>query len=160
NSQSYPYRIDIDALPSKEIHSDFHFREGSIFAFTAEPIAEEALRIFSRFAGVFGQTYTRFRDLQKAEAQAREAQIEAALERIRSRALAMHSSGDLMGVANVLRDQMGLLGQPELESSVIHLYNEDSNTFEVWYAYRPSNHSSGKIITGTGIVVKEYSEWS
>ena len=60
DSKSYRYRIDIDALPAKEIHSDFHFREGSIFAFTAEPIADDASRIFSRFAGVFGQTYTRF----------------------------------------------------------------------------------------------------
>src|SRR4030095_4722082 len=75
DSKNYRYPIDLDALPSKEIHSDFHFREGSIFAFTAEPIGEEAFRIFSRFAGLFGQTYTRFRDLQKAEAQAREAQI-------------------------------------------------------------------------------------
>ena len=37
-----------------------------------------------RFGKVFEQTYTRFLDLQKAEAQAREAQIEAALERVRS----------------------------------------------------------------------------
>jgi len=42
-----------------------------------------------RFGKVFQQTYTRFLDLQKAEAQAREAQIEAALERVRSRTLAM-----------------------------------------------------------------------
>ena len=138
----------------------FIFAEGSIFAFTAEPIAEDASRIFSRFAGVFGQTYTRFLDLQKAEAQAREAQIEAALERIRSRALAMHTSGDLIDVANVLREQMGLLGQPELESSIVHLYQDNSNTFEAWYAYRPPNLSSGKIISGVATVHWESSEWS
>ena len=34
--------------------------------------------ILERFAKVFEQTYTRFLDLQKAEAQAREAQIEPA----------------------------------------------------------------------------------
>ena len=160
DSKDYRYRIDIDALPAKEIHSDFHFREGSIFAFTAEPIAEDASRIFSRFAGVFGQTYTRFLDLQKAEAQTREAQIEAALERIRSRALAMHSSADLIDVANVLREQMGLLGQPELESSIVHLYQDNSKTFEAWYAYRPPNLSSGKIISGVATVPWESSEWS
>ncbi len=37
-----------------------------------------------RFGKVFQQTYTRFLDLQKAEAQARESQIELALERVRS----------------------------------------------------------------------------
>jgi hypothetical protein len=58
-----------------------------------------------RFAGVFGQTYRRYLDLQKAEAQAREAQIEAALERVRSRSMAMHQSGDLQEVIKVVAEQ-------------------------------------------------------
>lgn len=45
--------------------------------------------IVRRFFKVFEQSYTRFLDLQKAEAQAREANIEAALERVRARAMAM-----------------------------------------------------------------------
>ncbi len=45
---------------------------------------EEENNILRRFSKVFEQSYTRFLDLQKAEAQAREAQIEAALERVRS----------------------------------------------------------------------------
>ena len=43
----------------------------------------------------FDQTYTRFLDLQKAEAQAREAQIELGLERVRARAMAMQTSEEL-----------------------------------------------------------------
>ena len=39
--------------------------------------------ILVRFSKVFEQAYTRFLDLQKAEAQAREAEIELALERVR-----------------------------------------------------------------------------
>src|SRR6185312_2381192 len=58
--------------------------------------------IFKRFAGVFGQTYRRYLDLQKAEAAAREAQIEAALERVRSKAMAMRSSNDLNTTANTV----------------------------------------------------------
>ena len=54
--------------------------------------------IFKRFGKVFEQTYTRFLDLQKAEAQAREAQIETALEKVRSRSLAMHKSDELQEV--------------------------------------------------------------
>jgi hypothetical protein len=95
DTKTYPHHFNIRTLPPKEFHSDFHFRDGSIFAFTAEPIPAEALLIFNRFASVFGQTYRRFLDLQKAEAQAREAQIEAALERVRSKAMAMHNSEDL-----------------------------------------------------------------
>ena len=56
------------------------------------------IHILKRFAKVFDQAYTRFLDLQKAEAQAREAKIEAALERVRSRSLAMHKSSDLLEV--------------------------------------------------------------
>ena len=43
------------------------------------PLSQEGHDIFKRFAKVFEQTYTRFLDLQKAEAQAREAQIEASI---------------------------------------------------------------------------------
>ncbi|HET9432240.1 MAG TPA: hypothetical protein VFO37_00725, partial [Chitinophagaceae bacterium] len=48
-----------------------------------------------RFANVFNLTYKRFLDLQKAEAQAREAQIELGLERVRARAMAMQKSVEL-----------------------------------------------------------------
>jgi len=48
-------------------------------------LSEASFVVMRRFAKVFDQAYTRFLDLQKAEAQAREAQIEAALERVRSR---------------------------------------------------------------------------
>jgi hypothetical protein len=42
-------------------------------------LLEDEKKILSRFAIEFERTYTRFLDLQKAEAQAREAKIEAAL---------------------------------------------------------------------------------
>ena len=66
--------------------------------------------ILKRFAKVFEQTYTRFLDLQKAEAQAREAQIEASLERVRSKAMAMHKSADLLEVVKTLGEQFKFLG--------------------------------------------------
>jgi hypothetical protein len=65
-----------------------YFSKGYLCIITQVPCTEEP--IFKRFAQVFDLTYTRFLDLQKAEAQAREAQIEAALEKVRSRSLAMH----------------------------------------------------------------------
>jgi hypothetical protein len=64
-------------------------------------LSAEQMDIVNRFAKVFDLTYTRFNDLKQAEAQAREAQIEVALERIRARAMAMHSSNELMDVANI-----------------------------------------------------------
>jgi hypothetical protein len=76
---------------------------------TLEP-CPEFHDVFKRFAAVFEQTYTRFLDLQKAEAQAREAQIEAALERVRSRTMAMQKSDEMTDVAGLLFEQVSALG--------------------------------------------------
>jgi hypothetical protein len=62
--------------------------------------------ILKRFGKTFEQTYTRFLDLQKAEAQAREAKIEAALEKVRSRSLAMHKSDELTEVVAILFEKL------------------------------------------------------
>ncbi|MFC3416131.1 ATP-binding protein [Algoriphagus hitonicola] len=109
-----------------------YFKTGYLVIITEVPCEEE--EIFKRFAQVFDLTYTRFLDLQKAEKQAREAQIEAALERIRSRAVAMQTSDELKDVAMEIRTQMGLLGQRDLEVCAIHLYEEHENDFESWGA--------------------------
>ena len=78
--------------------------------FSGNPYSDEENKILIRFTKVFQQTYTRFLDLQKAEAQAREAQIEAALERVRSRAMAMQNSGELADIVDtVLRELTRLL---------------------------------------------------
>ena len=68
---------------------------GCLTLATLEPLSDEHFDILLRFAKVFDLTYTRFNDLQKAEAQAREAQIELGLERVRARAMAMQNSDEL-----------------------------------------------------------------
>jgi hypothetical protein len=56
-----------------------------------------------------GKHTERYLDLQKAEAQARQAHIETAMEKVRARALAMQKPEELIEVAQVLRKEMGLL---------------------------------------------------
>jgi len=136
---------------------------GNLTLASLDQLSNQQSDILLRFAKVFDLTYTRFNDLQKAEAQTREAQIEIALERIRARAMAMHSSDELIAVADVLREQMGLLGQPELEVSAVHLYTDGADTFESWYAFRPAGLSEGKIVSratrfkiSTSAVAKEW----
>jgi signal transduction histidine kinase len=99
-------------------------------------LTEDEKKILLRFTIEFERTYTRFLDLQKAEAQARESQIEAALEKIRSSALTMQTSQQLKDVASELRNQMRLLGQEDLEVCAINLYDVDENYFESWGAIR------------------------
>ncbi len=82
------------SLPTRQVDHLAFFKYGYLLFITLDP-APDAHDVFIRFAKVFEQTYIRFLDLQKAEAQARESQIEAALERVRSKAMAMHNSQDL-----------------------------------------------------------------
>ncbi|MDQ3845757.1 MAG: hypothetical protein M3342_17365, partial [Bacteroidota bacterium] len=120
---------------------------------TASPLNAENHQIVQRFARVFEQAYVRFLDLQKAETQAREAQIEAALERVRARAMAMHKSDELKEVATELRRQMGLLGQRELETCAIHLYDESPDYIQAWAALRAPD-SEGEIIQAQALFPK------
>ncbi|MBS1928397.1 MAG: nuclear transport factor 2 family protein [Ferruginibacter sp.] len=90
--------------PARMIHNIAFFKQGYLLFITLEP-CPKFRDIYIRFAKVFEQTYTRFLDLQKAEAQAREAQIEAALEKVRSRSLAMHKSDELKDVIRVVLEQ-------------------------------------------------------
>src|SRR6185312_14146576 len=86
-----------------------------------------------RFGKVFQQTYTRFLDLQKAEAQVREAQIEAALERVRSRTMAMYKSSELADAAATVFHQLQSLGISNLRRSLVGIMNEKESVWDCWY---------------------------
>ena len=107
---------------------------GSLTASSVEPIQEEHFDILLRFAKVFDSTYTRFNDLQKAEAQAREAQIEVALEKIRSRSLGMHQSVEIKDVVSVLFEKLKELDLVFDGGAAIHLFTEGSRNAIIWVA--------------------------
>ncbi|MBS1919110.1 MAG: nuclear transport factor 2 family protein [Bacteroidetes bacterium] len=104
----------------------------SICRFNTIPFSDEEDKLLRRFANAFSLAYTRFLDLQKAEAQAREAQVEAALERVRSRSLAMHKSDELAEVILVVSDQLQQLGFRFHNASFVR-YNE-KNGLNFWLA--------------------------
>jgi len=99
--------------------------------FSAIPYTDEENNILMRFGKVFQQAYTRFLDLQKAEAQAREAQIEAALERVRSRTMAMHKSSELLQTADLLFEQIKQLGA-ELQGVAFAICDKNSTMVQKW----------------------------
>ena len=100
-----------NGFPTYQIDHVVYFKYGYLLFITREHVPD-AHDIFKRFAKVFEQTYTRFLDLQKAEAQIRESQIENALERVRSRTMAMQRSDELPEAANDLFLQVQALGIP------------------------------------------------
>ncbi|NND87780.1 MAG: SnoaL-like domain-containing protein, partial [Flavobacteriaceae bacterium] len=97
--------------------------------FQGKPFTEEENNILKRFGRVFQQTYTRFRDLQKAEAQTREVQIEASLEKVRNVALTLTKSDDILDIAKVLYEQLLALGFSKIRNAIIDIHNEEEETF-------------------------------
>ena len=77
---------------------------------TYVPLTEEDIVLFKRFRNVFELAYRRFIDIEQAAAQARDAQIEAALERVRAKVMAMNSSKELPETSFVFGEQLRKLG--------------------------------------------------
>ena len=86
--------IKEELVQEHRIHSVAFFSHGMILTTTPEPLPEESMNLQERFADVFNLTYRRFLDLNKRKDKKR-SQIEASLERVRSKAMSMHSSEDL-----------------------------------------------------------------
>ncbi|MCF8403698.1 MAG: hypothetical protein K9H58_07125 [Bacteroidales bacterium] len=114
-------------IKDRRVHQAAFFSHGFLLLTSHQPVAEEIMKLLVRFAGVFDLTYTRFLDLQKAEAQARESRIQLALERVRARTMAMQSSEELAEVSYLLNKQVVELGIPT-RGCAFNIYNEHDST--------------------------------
>ncbi len=123
--------IKDELVREHRIHSVAFFSQGMILTTTPEPLPEESIKLLERFADVFNLTYRRFLDLQKAEAQARESEIQLALERVRARTLAMQSSNEMQQVANAIYEQMKVLGL-EMDAVTLGRPIEIHTDYSVW----------------------------
>ncbi|MCH8125428.1 hypothetical protein IIC38_05650 [candidate division KSB1 bacterium] len=122
-----------ESAPDRVVMNCASYSHGIMNTITYEPLAEDDFDVLARFAKVFEQTYTRFLDLQKAEAQAREAQIEAALERVRACTMAMHQSEELQEVIRVVFEQLESLNL-DIDASNINVHLKDSKDHYMWTA--------------------------
>jgi signal transduction histidine kinase len=98
--------------------------------FSGTPYTNADNQTLKRFGKVFQQAYTRFLDLQKAEAQTREALIETALEKVRSRTMAMQSGNELQQTAAVLFQEFKKLGADDMQQFTIGIYNEEERVID------------------------------
>ena len=131
-----PHLYEVDSL-----HYYFYsIGPGALGISTYSPLNDEEINLFKRFRNVFELAYRRYTDIEKAEAQAREAQIEAALEKVRARVMAMNSSKELNETSLVFGEQLRKLGI-DWQFSYFWLMEEekDSNTF--WITW-PDNQTS------------------
>jgi len=125
----YAISVGFD-LPETQIHHIANFSHGNLLFITLEP-CPEFHDVFKRFAAVFEQTYTRFLDLQKAEEQARESQIQLEMERVRARTMAMQNSNELPEAANLLFQQVKSLGMPAWSAGYC-IWDEDKQAVTAW----------------------------
>ena len=137
-------------------HQYEHFVFGSkvsLMFITYEPVPE-AHDIFKRLGKVFEQTYTRFLDLKKAEAQAREARIQLSLERVRARAMAIHHSDELSEVLSVLFDQFDVLDVSPMYT-FLSLIDLKKNSF----IYRQTGRGGKRVVVHQIIDLNAMDVW-
>lgn len=149
--RSFPQKYDEKLFETPELHYYFYsVGIGALGISTFRSLGAEQLEILQRFRNVFDLCYKRYNDIKQAEAQAREAMIEASLERVRSRAVAMHTSEELVEASDVFFRQLGLLGIDTVRTG-IGLFDSRNETVEVWSRAYTGEHSEQKIL---GIVPK------
>jgi len=134
---------------TRRVQNIAYFSQGFIGIASPDSQPKETDRLLERFASVFNLTYTRFSDLQLAEAQAKKAQMEAAMERVRSRALAMQQPEELMEVAETLRREMGMLGIEEIETGTIFIFDEANETAQFGFTARDFSAPEKPTVTDT-----------
>ncbi len=110
-------------LPEAQIHHLANFSQGNLLFITLKP-CPEFHDVFIRFAKVFEQTYTRFLDLQKAEAQARDAIKRASVDRVRAEIASMRTTRDLEQITPLIWNELTTLGVPFIRCGVF-IINEE-----------------------------------
>ncbi|MBS1532513.1 MAG: hypothetical protein JSU01_19575, partial [Bacteroidetes bacterium] len=141
-THDFDYNFSVEAFlavsPKKAVIYTFNFAQGYIFIIGSEHLTRSQEEMVMRFTKVFEMTYRRFLDLQKAEDQAREARIENALEKVRSRSLAMHSSSELAEVAQTIFKQVKALGI-ETYTSGFNIWDDAHNKVHSWMSNPTGN---------------------
>jgi len=136
---------------------------GDVGISTFSPISEEKREVLKRFRNVFDFAYRRYMDVAQAEMQAREATIEASLEKVRGEAMAMHNSSDLSSTILLAYSELKKLGFTFLHFGV-GLINKETRKAQ-WYSVNPIQSgddlamTSGILFEGHPVFEAMYDSW-
>jgi signal transduction histidine kinase len=125
--------VSKDDTHGRRVVSIAYFSKGHLSISTPEPRPRETIHLLERFAGEFDLTYTRFLDLQKAESQARESEIQLALERIRGRSMAMQKTAELKEIIQLVFAQLVQLNIKIDQAGFVMDYKEGEG-WNIWIA--------------------------
>ena len=123
---------------------------------TYHPLVEEQINLFKRFLKVFELAYQRYLDIEIAEAQAREAQIEVSLERVRAVAMGMNKSDDLLSICEVSFKEFKKLGFDNIRNALIHIQYDNQKYFMDYDFSDLTGGAITKIEYGSHPVVEDY----
>ncbi|MGB3074569.1 MAG: hypothetical protein WBB36_04580, partial [Chitinophagales bacterium] len=147
------YREEIGYLPDPKLNEatsvyyySYSIGLGALSISSFKPVAADQIKILEQFRNVFNLSYQRYADIALAEAQAKEARIEAALERVRSKAMSMMQPADMLEVCTVISNQLELLGVKEIRNIQTAIFNEEKSTYFNYEFYTKHNKT---IITET-----------
>ena len=118
-------------IPEQSEFAVVQHKHGYMAFWLAEPLEASGIEEVKRFAETFAFAYERFLDLQSKERRALEAEVEAALERVRAHALAMQATEDLPSVSAALFRELNTLAFPVL-NTVICVVDEAQDLVQQW----------------------------
>jgi signal transduction histidine kinase len=113
------------------------------YAWSEEPYSEESINILNRFNAIINLTFRRYLDIQKAEAQAKEAIKQASLDRIRGEIASMRTSEDLNHITPIIWRELKNLEVPFFRCGV-YIVDEKTETVQV-YLTTPDGKSLGVL---------------
>ena len=135
-------------VPSFEM-GHVQFKHGYLWSLSEHARTATEISELERIGDVFAFAYDRFLGIQSKEQRAREAEVEAALERVRARALGMQESKEVLGVATVMRNEFVDLGYEIDRVNIRTDLDLKANTHLLWRAHplTPRDRAFGEPIT-------------
>jgi signal transduction histidine kinase len=91
---------------------------GAFYAWSAIPYNENEIRVLKRFASIIDLTFRRYIELQKSEANAREAVRQASLDRVRAEIASMRTTRDLERITPLIWNELSIIGVPFIRCGV------------------------------------------
>ena len=119
-------------------------QSGPFVAVLSREPTDGEVRVLERFAILFGLAYARHRDLQRAEVQAQASQTDAAVERVRARALAMRRSDDVGDAVAEVFAGLGALGVPA-HRSTLAILDPESRDVAYWSSDAPEARGTMRL---------------
>jgi len=96
----------------------FSISIGCLYAWSDVRYNDDEIKILKRFASIIDLTFRRYMDLQKSEANARDAVKQAALDRIRADIASMRTISDLDRITPLIWNELTILGLPFVRCGV------------------------------------------